>query len=178
MTRKEIVNATLKATMTMKELTDALATLDFDTKISVAKNVKNIRNIYDASGKNKFASVEIIEASVKTKKTSKKAKATEPKERKNKNAALYAECDRTPVKEVGNGYVVYYAMKADEDGQITVNDEMTTCKQIKNFIKELHSLGRVTVLNIYKMGENYANDSEDIHKTRISAWVGQEVTLA
>lgn len=168
MTRKEIINATIKATMTEQELTDALASLEFGTKVYVSKQNKNVRNIYDASGKNKYASVEIVEA---PKKKSRKAKKTNNSKQQNVARAT---------KESGNGYVVYFALKTDEEGKIQIDDTMTTCKEIKAFIKKLHSLGRgcVSTLNIYKMGGNYQNDHKDIHKTRISAWVGPEFALA
>lgn len=173
MTRKEIINATIKATMTEQELTDALASLEFGTKVYVSKQNKNVRNIYDASGKNKYASVEIVEAVVEVpKKKTKKAKKTTNKSKQQNIARA--------TKESGNGYVVYFALKTDEEGKIQIDDTMTTCKEIKAFIKKLHSLGRgcVSTLNIYKMGENYQNDHKDIHKTRISAWVGPEYVLA
>ncbi len=168
MTRKEIINKIIKATMTEQELTDALASLEFGTKVYVSKQNKNVRNIYDASGKNKYASVEIVEA---PKKKTKKAKKTNKSKQKNTARAT---------KESGNGYVVYFALKTDEEGKIQIDDTMTTCKEIKAFIKKLHSLGRgcVSTLNIYKMGENYRNDHKDIHKTRISAWVGPEFAIA
>lgn len=172
MTRKEIINATIKATMTEQELTDALASLEFGTKVYISKQNKNVRNIYDAAGKTKYASVEIVEAVVEApKKKSKKAKKTN--NFKQQNAAR-------ATKESGNGYVVYFALKTDEEGKIKIDDTMTTCKEIKAFIKKLHSLGRgcVSTLNIYKMGENYQNDHKDIHKTRISAWVGPEFAIA
>ena len=172
MTKKEIVNATIKATMTEQELTDALASLEFGTKVFTSKQNKNVKNIYDASGKNKYASVEIVEAVVEApKKKSKKAKKTNNSKQQNTARAT---------KESGNGYVVYFALKTDEEGQIQIDDTMTTCKEIKAFIKKLHSLGRgcVSTLNIYKMGENYQNDHKDIHKTRISAWVGPEFVIA
>lgn len=172
MTRKEIINATIKATMTEQELTDALASLEFGTKVYVSKQNKNVRNIYDASGKTKFASVEIVEAVVEApKKKSKKARKTNNSKQQNAARAT---------KESGNGYVVYFALKTDEEGKIQIDDTMTTCKEIKAFIKKLHSLGRgcVSTLNIYKMGENYQNDPKDIHKTRISAWVGPEFAIA
>lgn len=172
MTRKEIINATIKDTMTEQELTDALASLEFGTKVYVSKQNKNVRNIYDASGKTKYASVEIVEAVVEApKKKSKKAKKTNNSKQQNAARAT---------KESGNGYVVYFALKTDEEGKIQIDDTMTTCKEIKAFIKKLHSLGRgcVSTLNIYKMGENYQNDHKDIHKTRISAWVGPEFAIA
>lgn len=171
MTRKEIINATIKATMTEQELTDALASLEFGTKVYVSKQNKNVRNIYDASGKTKFASVEIVEAVVEAPKKSKKARNTNNSKQQNATRAT---------KESGNGYVVYFALKTDEEGKIQIDDTMTTCKEIKAFIKKLHSLGRgcVSTLNIYKMGENYQNDHKDIHKTRISAWVGPEFAIA
>ena len=171
MTRKEIINATIKATMTEQELTDALASLEFGTKVYVSKQNKNVRNIYDASGKNKYASVEIVEAVVEAPKKSKK-------ERRKNNSKQQNAARAT--KESGNGYVVYFALKTDEEGKIQIDDTMTTCKEIKAFIKKLHSIGRgcVSTLNIYKMGENYQNDHKDIHKTRISAWVGQEFAIA
>lgn len=172
MTRKEIINATIKATMTEQELTDALASLEFGTKVYVSKQNKNVRNIYDASGKTKFASVEIVEAVVEApKKKYKKVRKTNNSKQQNTARAT---------KESGNGYVVYFALKTDEEGKIQIDDTMTTCKEIKAFIKKLHSLGRgcVSTLNIYKMGENYQNDHKDIHKTRISAWVGPEFAIA
>lgn len=172
MTRKEIINATIKATMTEQELTDALASLEFGTKVYVSKQNKNVRNIYDASGKTKFASVEIVEAVVEApKKKSKKARKANSSKQQNTARAT---------KESGNGYVVYFALKTDEEGEIHIDDTMTTCKEIKAFIKKLHSIGRgcVSTLNIYKMGENYQNDHKDIHKTRISAWVGSEFAIA
>lgn len=172
MTRKEIINATIKTTMTEQELTDALASLEFGTKVYVSKQNKNVRNIYDASGKTKFASVEIVEAVVEApKKKSKKAKKI--------NNSKQQKAARA-TKESGNGYVVYFALKTDEEGKIQIDDTMTTCKEIKAFIKKLHSLGRgcVSTLNIYKMGESYQNDHKDIHKTRISAWVGPEFAIA
>lgn len=171
MTRKEIINATIKATMTEQELTDALASLEFGTKVYVSKQNKNVRNIYDASGKTKFASVEIVEAVVEAPKKSKKARKTNNSKQQNAARAT---------KESGNGYVVYFALKTDEEGKIQIDDTMTTCKEIKAFIKKLHSIGRgcVSTLNIYKMGENYQNDHKDIHKTRISAWVGPEFAIA
>ena len=171
MTRKEIVNATIKATMTEQELTDALASLEFGIKVYVSKQNKNVRNIYDASGKTKFASVEIVEAVVEAPKKSKK-------ERRKNNSKQQNVARAT--KESGNGYVVYFALKTDEEGKIQIDDTMTTCKEIKAFIKKLHSLGRgcVSTLNIYKMGENYQDDNKDIHKTRISAWVGPEFVIA
>lgn len=175
MTKKEIVNATIKATMTEQELTDALASLEFGTKVYVSKQNKNVRNIYDASGKNKYASVEIVEAVVEApkKKTKKTKKARKENTSKQQNVAR-------ATKESGNGYVVYFALKTDEEGKIQIDDTMTTCKEIKAFIRKLHSLGRgcVSILNIYKMGENYQNDHKDIHKTRISAWVGPEFAIA
>ena len=172
MTRKEIINATIKATMTEQELTDALASLEFGTKVYVSKQNKNVRNIYDASGKTKFASVEIVEAVVEAPK--KKSK----KERRKNNSKQQNAARAT--KESGNGYVVYYAWKTDEERKIHIDDTMTTCKEIKAFIKKLHSLGRgcVSTLNIYKMGENYQDNHKDIHKTRISAWVGPEFAIA
>lgn len=172
MTRKEIVNATIKATMTEQELTDALASLEFGTKVYTSKQNKDVRNIYDASGKNKYASVEIVEAVVEfPKKKTKKAKKANNSKQQNTVRAT---------KESGNGYVVYFALKTDEEGKIQIDDTMTTCKEIKAFIKKLHSLGRgcVSALNIYKMGGNYQNDHKDIHKTRISAWVGPEFVIA
>lgn len=172
MTKKEIVNATIKATMIEQELTDALASLEFGTKVFTSKQNKNIKNIYDVSGKNKYASVEIVEAVVEaTKKKTKKARKINNSKQQNTARAI---------KESGNGYVVYYAWKTDEEGEIHIDDTMTTCKEIKAFIKKLHSLGRgcVSILNIYKMGENYKNDHKDIHKTRISAWVGPEFVIA
>lgn len=172
MTRKEILNATIKTTMTEQELTDALASLEFGTKVYVSKQNKNVRNIYDAAGKTKFASVEIVEAVVEApKKKSKKVRKTNNSKQQNTARAT---------KESGNGYVVYFALKTDEEGKIQIDDTMTTCKEIKAFIKKLHSLGRgcVSTLNIYKMGENYQNDHKDIHKTRISAWVGPEFAIA
>lgn len=175
MTRKEIINATIKATMTEQELTDALASLEFGTKVYTSKQNKDIRNIYDASGKNKYASVEIVEAVVEApkKKSKKTRKVNKINNSKKQNTAR-------ATKESGNGYVVYYAWKTDEEGEIHIDDTMTTCKEIKAFIKKLHSIGRgcVSTLNIYKMGENYQNDHKDIHKTRISAWVGPEFALA
>lgn len=172
MTRKEIINATIKVTMTEQELTDALASLEFGTKVYVSKQDKNVRNIYDASGKNKYASVEIVEAVVEaTKRKTKKVRKTNNSKQQNAARAT---------KESGNGYVVYFALRTDEEGKIQIDDTMTTCKEIKAFIKKLHSLGRgcVSALNIYKMGENYQNDHKDIHKTRISAWVGPEFAIA
>lgn len=172
MNRKEIVNATIKATMTEQELTDALASLEFETKVYVSKQNKNVRNIYDAAGKTKYTSVEIVEAVVEApKKKSKKARKINNSKQQNAARAT---------KESGNGYVVYFALKTDEEGKIQIDDTMTTCKEIKAFIKKLHSLGRgcVSTLNIYKMGENYQNDHKDIHKTRISAWVGPEFAIA
>lgn len=172
MTRKEIINAIIKATMTEQELTDALASLEFGTKVYVSKQNKNVRNIYDAAGKTKYASVEIVEAVVEApKKKTKKARKTNNSKQQNTARAT---------KESGNGYVVYFALKTDEEGKIQIDDTMTTCKEIKAFIKKLHSLGRgcVSTLNIYKMGENYQNDHKDIYKTRISAWVGPEFAIA
>lgn len=182
MTKKELVNATINEKMTIAELKKALATLDFEVKVSVSKKNDKIRNIYDVSGKNKFASVEIVEEVKPVKKVVKKSttkktttkKATK-KEIKNNKADLYAKCDRTPVKEVGNGYVIYYTMKGDEKGKVKMNNKIRTCAEIKVFIKKLHSMGKVTTLNIYKMGENYGKNRKDIHRTRISAWVGKEL---
>lgn len=171
MTKKETIKNAFTETMTMKALTEAVENLPFNVKISTSKKDKNVVNIYDATGKTKYFTVTIVApAEKKAKKAKKTTKTAEKKDYKNKNAELYATCDSVPVKEVGNGYVVVYKMKGNDE--IKTNDEMTTCAEIKAFIKKLHKEGKVALLNIYKMGMNYFNDNADVHKTRISAWVG------
>ena len=81
---------------------------------------------------------------------------------------LFTEEERN-WKEVGNGYVVLFKMSTDKEDKI--NTEMTTCEQMKAFIKELHHLeGKVEKLRIYKMGPTYKTNPNDIIKTRLSAW--------
>lgn len=69
------------------------------------------------------------------------------------------------VKEKGNGYVV----KLTISGKVKINNKMTTCKEMKEFIKSLKGK-KVEKLEIYKMGDNYENDNSDIIPTRKSAW--------
>ena len=57
-------------------------------------------------------------------------------------------------------------VQPDRDTEAALENE------IKAFIKKLHKAGKVEVLNIYKMGVDYFTNKDDIHKTRISAWVG------
>ena len=172
MTKKELIKNTFSATMTKEEFDKAVAGLPFEIKMFFKKNDKNTINVYDKSGKTKFVSVTIVAPAPKKEKKAKKnsGKSAKKAEYKNKNTELYATYDVPPVKEVGNGYVVFWKMK--DDKSMNVNDDMTTCKEIKAFIKELHKIGKVEVLNIYKMGMDYFTNKEDIHKTRISAWVG------
>lgn len=86
----------------------------------------------------------------------------------NKNKKQNKEISERTVKEVGNSYVVFYQML---NGEIKKNTSMSTCKEIKLFIKGLHAEGKVQKLNIYKLGDNYLQDEEDIIPTRLSAWV-------
>ena len=175
MTKKELIKNTFSATMTKEEFDKAVAGLPFEIKMFFKKNDKNTINVYDKSGKTKFVSVTIVAPAPKKEKKTKKnsGKSTKKAEYKNKNAELYATCDVPPVKEVGNGYVVFWQFK--NVNEVFMDDTMTTCREIKEFIKKLHKSGKIENLNIYKMGTGYFTDSDDIHKTRLSAWVGIEI---
>lgn len=71
-------------------------------------------------------------------------------------------------KEVGNGYVVFYQLQGKNKKK---NSSLFTCAEIKELIKKLHKEGKVILLKVYKMGENFAEDNSNIIPTRMSAWV-------
>lgn len=115
------------------------------------KKDETIKAVYDISKKNRYVVVKIVPAKTK------KAKKT-------------AEGSKTFRKEKGNGYVVYYKFDGQE---VVIDDTMTTCSEIKAFIKFLHhEAGKLEMLQIYKMGENYEENKDSIIKTRLSAWRG------
>ena len=119
------------------------------------KKDETVKAVYDASKKNRYVVVKIVPAKTKKSKGS-------------KNKA--AEGSKTFRKEKGNGYVVYYKFVGQE---VVIDDGMTTCSEIKAFIKFLHhEAGKLEMLQIYKMGENYEEDKDSIIKTRLSAWRG------
>lgn len=166
MKKIEVIKNALKEEMTNQDLMKAVESLPFTVKVCVSKKEKNVVNIYDASGKTKMFSVKIVEAKKEKKATKKAAK----KAVKIDKDELRKSCDSVPVKEKGNGYVVFWKMKDNE--KIFSDDTMTTCTEIKAFIKKIHNIGKLESINIYKMGANYFEDMKDIHKTRISAWKG------
>lgn len=117
------------------------------------KKDETLKGVYDSSKKNRYAIIKIV-AAKKAKKSTKKAKVVDG--------------ERTR-KEKGNGYVVIYKMEGDKKEKI--DNSMTTCTEIKTFIKDLHHKAeKLEMLQIYKMGTEYANNKDDIIKTRLSAW--------
>lgn len=117
------------------------------------KKDETLKGVYDSSKKNRYAVIKIV-AAKKAKKSTKKAKAVDG--------------ERTR-KEKGNGYVVIYKMEGDKKEK--VDNKMTTCAEIKAFIKDLHHKAeKLEMLQIYKMGAEYGTDKNDIIKTRLSAW--------
>lgn len=117
------------------------------------KKDETLRGVYDSSKKNRYAVIKIV-ANKKAKKSTKKTKTVNG--------------ERTR-KEKGNGYVVIYKMEGDKKEK--VDNSMTTCTEIKAFIKDLHHKAeKLEMLQIYKMGAEYGTDKNDIIKTRLSAW--------
>lgn len=117
------------------------------------KKDETLKGVYDSSKKNRYAIIKIV-AAKKAKKSTKKAKVVDG--------------ERTR-KEKGNGYVVIYKMEGDKKEKI--DNSMTTCTEIKAFIKDLHHKAeKLEMLQIYKMGAEYGTDKNDIIKTRLSAW--------
>lgn len=117
------------------------------------KKDETLKGVYDSSKKNRYAVIKIV-AAKKAKKSTKKTKAVDG--------------ERTR-KEKGNGYVVIYKMEGDKKEK--VDNKMTTCAEIKAFIKDLHHKAeKLEMLQIYKMGAEYGTDKNDIIKTRLSAW--------
>lgn len=117
------------------------------------KKDETLKGVYDSSKKNRYAIIKIV-ANKKAKKSTKKAKVVDG--------------ERTR-KEKGNGYVVIYKMEGDKKEKI--DNSMTTCTEIKAFIKDLHHKAeKLEMLQIYKMGAEYGTDKNDIIKTRLSAW--------
>ena len=117
------------------------------------KKDETLKGVYDSSKKNRYAVIKIV-AAKKAKKSTKKAKTVDG--------------ERTR-KEKGNGYVVIYKMEGDKKEK--VDNKMTTCAEIKAFIKDLHHKAeKLEMLQIYKMGAEYGTDKNDIIKTRLSAW--------
>jgi hypothetical protein len=117
------------------------------------KKDETLKGVYDSSKKNRYAIIKIV-AAKKSKKSTKKAQPVDG--------------ERTR-KEKGNGYVVIYKMEGDKKEK--VDNKMTTCAEIKAFIKDLHHQAeKLEMLQIYKMGTEYANNKNEIIKTRLSAW--------
>lgn len=132
------------------------------------KKDETLKGVYDSSKKNRYAIIKIVankkpkKAQVKNPKVPKGSKASETKK------AQPVDGERTR-KEKGNGYVVIYKMEGDKKEK--VDNKMTTCAEIKAFIKDLHHQAeKLEMLQIYKMGTEYANNKNDIIKTRLSAW--------
>lgn len=120
---------------------------------TICSNKKDeaIKAIYDISKKNRYVVIRIVPTKAKKVKVNKDSKTSFRKEK-------------------DNGYVVYYKFDGQE---VVINDDMTTCAEIKAFIKFLHhEAGKLEMLQIYKMGENYEMDKNSIVKTRLSAWRG------
>lgn len=119
------------------------------------KKDETLKGVYDSSKKNRYAIIKIV--------ANKKAKS-----KKSTKKAQPVDGERTR-KEKGNGYVVIYKMEGDKKEK--VDNKMTTCAEIKAFIKDLHHQAeKLEMLQIYKMGTEYANNKDDIIKTRLSAW--------
>lgn len=119
------------------------------------KKDETLKGVYDSSKKNRYAIIKIVaDKKSKSKKSTKKAQPVDG--------------ERTR-KEKGNGYVVMYKMEGDKKAKI--DNKMTTCAEIKLFIKDLHHQAeKLEMLQIYKMGTDYAKNKDDIIKTRLSAW--------
>lgn len=146
----KLVNGCYEMTKEQFEELDAeLVNAGADYSFCNNKNDESLKAIYDSKKKCKFFVVKLVESNEVNKKQHKE------------------KSGRT-VKEVGNSYVVFYQMV---EGKYKVNTSMSTCEQIKVFIKGLHGEGEVQKLNIYKMGPNYSQNKKDIIPTRLSAWV-------
>ena len=157
MTKKEIVLNSLKVVnakevngvyeITMNQFYELDAELGntegADYSFCSNRKDENLKAVYDSKKKTRFAILRIV-----------------PERTTNKR-----NDGPRVVKEKGNGYVV----KLTISGKIKINDKMTTCKEMKEFIKSLKGK-KVEKLEIYKMGVNYENDNNDIIPTRKSAW--------
>lgn len=167
MTKKEIVLNAI-ATVNAKEvegiyemtieqfnqLDAELGNVGADYALCNNKKDENLKSVYDSKKKARFAVIRIVAAKVKKEKAPKKQKL------------VFAPEDRN-YKEEGNGYVVFFKLVGQKE---KMNNQMTTCKQMKEFIKQLHHEGKIEKLAIYKMGPEYLTNKEDIIKTRLSAW--------
>ena len=168
MTKKEMVNEVLGLAknnlvngvyeMTEKEfykIDAAIGNQDYP-ELKLCKNKKDstLFSIYDKAGKTRFAIIKLVEETKKEKKVKKE------KVKKNNEGP-------TGHKEVTNYYVI--KVETQEKGKRTI-DSIGDCATIKNFIKKLRK-EKIVSLEIYKMGQNYLTDKNDIIPTRRSAWV-------
>lgn len=172
MTKKEMVKEVLGLTvnkevdgkfeMTKKEFNKIETIIVEGVKypeLKICKNKKDetLFSIYDKAGKNRFAIIKLVE---EPKKKEKKVKKTKEKKQRNNEGP-------TGHKEVNNCYVLKIETK--EKG-FRINDEIGSCAMLKAFIKELRK-EKIISLEVYKMGDNYLKNKEDIYPTRRSAWV-------
>lgn len=115
-------------------------------KIMKKRDVENTYNLRSKDGKTLFATVEVVNKSVKSEKTKKVSRET-------------LNVDTHGHKAKGNNYIVIYKNK--DDKKETTNTEMTTCAEIKAFLKTV-SKKQLEYLKIYDSNKN---------EVRKSAWV-------
>lgn len=132
-----------------------------------SKKSKTEYSLYDAAKKSKYASITVL-ASAPKKDAEEKPKKTK-KAKAEKKAADKAPKAKKAKKTAGDGkgrtpkaYTVKYTTK---DGKKAENDKLTSCAEIKLFIKDLKKVGLVE-LKIY--------NKETAQPTRKSAWISKE----
>lgn len=127
-------------------------------ELKLCKNKKDssLLSIYDKAGKTRYAIIKLVEEQ-----KAKKAKKEKAQKKQKNNEGP------TNHKEVTNFYVLKITTK--EKGS-RINDEIGSCETLKALIKKLRK-EKIVSLEVYKMGQNYMKDKNDIIPTRRSAWV-------
>lgn len=142
------VNGVYEMTMTQFSQLDAeLGNSGIGYAFCNNKKDNTLKAVYDQSKKNRYVVIKIVEEVKKAKKVKKVKKTATPNE-----GAKVAH------KPVNSNYTIEYTTAK---GTKKTNTSITTCKEIKEFIKELKKQ-KVVTLSIYKASGE---------PTRKSAWI-------